>query len=150
MKSIKYPQFAIDSNICGRVVVGFIVDENGTICNAMILRGAHSVLNAEALRAIQSSPKWTPGKQGGRNIRVQFVMPVTFSIGENCNYNIDNLGRRGGFYSNLNDSNFYKSEVDEINYYVFDILSLGWINCDWYAFKNKPKVNIRVTFNGRR
>jgi TonB family protein len=139
-----YPQIAIDNDICGRVIIGFTVDESGLISDARIIRGAHSSLNKEALRAVTNSPPWVPGKQGNKNVRVQFVIPINFWMDDGCEYKIDSLGMAGGIYSGVNDSSFKDSGINEINYYVFETLSLGWLNCDQYALYNKPKSNLIV------
>lgn len=143
--NIRYPKVAIDSGYCGRVFVEFTIDTSGSISNAIIVRGAHSSFNAEVLRAISESPKWTPGKQRGQNVQVRFTIPITFMLDEDCNYFIDSLGRVAEFYSTVNDTTFNKSSIEQINYYIFNTLSLGWINCDWYVFKNKPKTNFKVS-----
>jgi TonB family protein len=143
-KYLVYPQIAIDSQICGRVIIGFAVDENGLISNARILRGAHSSLNSEALRAVNNSPPWVPGKQGNKNVKVQFVIPINFRMDDGCNYKIDSLGMAGGSYARFTDSTFKDLTVNEINYYIFETLSLGWLNCDQYPFMNKSKLNLNV------
>jgi TonB family protein len=143
-RQIKYPQYAIDNKICGRVIVGFTVDEKGLISDPRILRGAHSSLNAEALRAIAGSPPWKPGKQGNKTVSVQFVVPINFMMDGGCDYRVDSLGMKVGIYVRFNDSTFKDLGVREINYYVFESLSLGWLNCDQYAFRNRPTSSLRV------
>jgi TonB family protein len=146
--NIIYPQIAIDSGYCGRVIVSFVVGSDGSILNARILRGANSSLNAEALRAISQSPKWTPGRQRGQNVPVQMTIPVNFMLDEDCMFVSGTLGSNGEMYSFVNDSTFNKSSVEQINYYIFNTLSLEWINCDWYVFRNKLKTNQKIIVNG--
>jgi len=79
--NIIYPAEAKDKRISGLVFVNFIVDENGNLINAKILRSVHPLLDAEALRVIQSlPPKWTPGKQRGKPVKVAFTYPVRFKL----------------------------------------------------------------------
>lgn len=79
-KNIKYPRKAKENNIQGKVIVGFIVEPDGSISNIKIVRSVHPLLDAEAMRITRSMPKWKPGKQRGKTIRVQFTMPITFSL----------------------------------------------------------------------
>ncbi len=147
-RHIKYPLIAIDSGYCGRVIVTFTVDTDGRIRNAKVVRGAYASLNAEALRIISQSNKWTPGNTGGKNVPVQLTVPVDFILDDDCVFVVDTINRGGEFYSSVNDTNFNKSSVEQINYYIFNTLSLGLINCDWYVFRNKPKTNQKVIVNG--
>lgn len=146
--NITYPQIAIDSGYCGRVFVSFTVGRDGSIINARIVRGAHSSLNAEVLRVVGKAPKWTPGKQRGQNVPVQMTIPISFMLDEDCVFVVDTLGSGGEYYSPVNDSTFEESSIEQINYYIFNSLALGWINCDWYVFRNKPKTNQKVIAKG--
>ncbi|MBN2611682.1 MAG: TonB family protein [Bacteroidales bacterium] len=146
--NITYPQVAIDSGYCGRVFVSFIVGSDGSITNARIVRGSHSSLNAEALRVVSQAPKWTPGRQRGQNVPVQMTFPINFMLDDDCVFVVDTLGSGGEFYSIVNDSTFEESSVEQINYYIFNTLALGWINCDWYGFRDKPKTNQKVIVKG--
>ena len=60
--------------------VAFVVDANGKIRNAKVVKGVSEALDAEALRVIESAPDWTPAKQDGKNVPVTFTAPVTFAI----------------------------------------------------------------------
>ena len=79
-QNIKYPQSALDNEEQGTVRVAFVVDANGKIRNAKVVKGVSEALDAEALRVIESAPDWTPAKQGGKNVPVTFTAPVTFAI----------------------------------------------------------------------
>ncbi|MCR4860094.1 MAG: energy transducer TonB [Bacteroidales bacterium] len=79
-QNIKYPQSAIENNESGRVTVNFVVDANGKIKNAKVVKGVSEALDAEALRVIESAPDWTPAKQGGVNVPVTYSMPVVFAL----------------------------------------------------------------------
>ena len=79
-KNIKYPQSAIDNDEQGRVTVNFIVDANGKITNAKVVKGVSEALDAEALRVINSAPAWTPAKQGGKAVPVTYSVPVNFTL----------------------------------------------------------------------
>ena len=75
-----YPQAAIDKNIQGRVTVEFVIDKTGSVKDVTVLREADPILEAEAVRVISSSPKWTPGKHREKTVDVVYVFPVVFSL----------------------------------------------------------------------
>ena len=78
--AVKYPSKARKSGIQGRVIVKFIVEKDGSISNASIQRSADPLLDEEALRVINAMPRWTPGMQKGKPVRVNFSMPITFRL----------------------------------------------------------------------
>lgn len=77
---IKYPFVAQENGIQGKIFVSFVVNKDGSVSNAQITRGVDPSLNAEALRVVNSLPKWTPGKQGGKVVAVQYTIPITFAL----------------------------------------------------------------------
>ena len=79
-QNIKYPQLARENNITGRVYVTFVVEKDGSVTGARVLRDIGGGCGQEAIRVVKSMPKWTPGKQRGKNVRVQYNLPVNFSL----------------------------------------------------------------------
>lgn len=79
-KNVKYPPMARESGIQGRVFVNFVVEPNGSVSNVKVLRGIGGGCDEEAIRVVQSMPKWTPGKQRGKAVRVSFNLPVRFTL----------------------------------------------------------------------
>ena len=79
-QNIKYPQLARENGITGKVYVTFVVEKDGSIANPRILRDIGGGCGAEAIRVVKSMPKWTPGKQRGKAVRVQFNLPVNFNL----------------------------------------------------------------------
>jgi len=79
-KNIRYPQMAVDANITGKVFVNFVVDQNGNIAEVKVLRGIGGGCDEEAIRVIKSMPKWSPGKQRGKPVRVKYTLPVNFKL----------------------------------------------------------------------
>lgn len=79
-KSIKYPVIAQENGIQGRVICSFVVNRDGTVVDAEVLRGVDPSLDKEALRVISTMPKWTPGKQRGKPVRVKYTVPITFRL----------------------------------------------------------------------
>jgi len=79
-ENLTYPQFARDSSIQGRVICSFVVASDGSVVDVKILRGVDPSLDEEALRVINMSPKWTPGKQKGKAVRVKYTFPIDFKM----------------------------------------------------------------------
>ena len=79
-KSIKYPVIAQENGIQGRVICAFVVNRDGSVVDAEVLRGVDPSLDKEALRVIGTMPKWTPGKQRGKPVRVKYTVPITFRL----------------------------------------------------------------------
>ena len=79
-ENIKYPMSALKAQKQGRVMVCFTVEKDGAISNVKVARSVTPSLDAEAVRAIKSMPKWSPGKQGGEFVRVKYNVPVTFRL----------------------------------------------------------------------
>jgi TonB family protein len=77
---LKYPAEAKDKKIQGKVFVSFVVNAEGYVENAKVVRGASPLLDAEALRVIRSSPVWNPGKNSNKPVPVEMTMPVNFSL----------------------------------------------------------------------
>ena len=79
-QNIKYPADAKEKGVQGRVIVQFVVEKDGTIVNAKVVRGVDPDLDAEALRVVNQSPKWKPGKQKGEAVRVKYTLPIMFKL----------------------------------------------------------------------
>jgi periplasmic protein TonB len=79
-ESIKYPVIAQENGIQGKVYVTFVVDKDGSINNATIARGVDPSLDKEALRVVNALPKWKPGKQRGKPVRVSYTVPINFVL----------------------------------------------------------------------
>ena len=80
MENIKYPEQAMKKGIQGRVAVSFIVEKDGSISDVKPVLSVHPLLNKEAVRVVKSMPKWSPGKQNGKPVRVRFNVPVMFKL----------------------------------------------------------------------
>ena len=79
-QSIKYPTDAQEAGVQGRVICSFVVDKKGNIVEPKIIRGIDPSLDAEALRVIGMMPRWTPGRQDGKVVRVLYTVPITFRL----------------------------------------------------------------------
>jgi TonB family protein len=79
-QNLKYPEIAAENGIQGKIYVQFAIDRNGTVVDVKVLRGVDPILDKEAVRVIQSSPKWIPAKQSGKDVKQQFVIPIKFAL----------------------------------------------------------------------
>jgi len=79
-ENIKYPKDAKDAGIQGPVHLTFVVEKDGSISNVGVLRGIGGGCDEEATRVVSSMPKWKPGRQNGKEVRVQFNMPINFKL----------------------------------------------------------------------
>ena len=78
-ESVEYPEFAKKAGIEGRVIVQFVVNEQGNVQNPKVTRGVHKLLNEEAIKAVKEQ-SFKPGKQRGEAVKVQMSLPVTFRL----------------------------------------------------------------------
>ncbi len=79
-KETKYPEEAREQGISGKVFVQFIVEKNGQVDSVWIKRSAHPLLDAEALRVVALMDGWTPGSQNDKPVRVQYMLPISFTM----------------------------------------------------------------------
>ncbi len=80
VKNVKYPEIAAKNGIQGKVYVSFVVEENGVVSTVKIEHGVDPILDKEAIRVVESMPKWTPGYQRGQAVRVKIILPVAFKL----------------------------------------------------------------------
>ncbi len=78
--NIKYPASAVKAKKQGRVIVAFVIQKDGSVTNARIVRSVDPELDAEALRIVKAMPNWTPGTQDGKPVNVNYTIPVVFSL----------------------------------------------------------------------
>ena len=79
---MSYPRVAQENNIQGNVITRFVIERDGSLTNIEILASPDRSLSEEATRVLNSSPKWEPGKQRGRPVRVSYTMPVVFQLNQ--------------------------------------------------------------------
>lgn len=80
MKNVKYPKEAEDAKTQGRVIATFVVNKDGAIRNAKIVRSVDPALDNEALRVINAMPNWTPGRQNDKAVNVKYTIPISFML----------------------------------------------------------------------
>lgn len=79
-ENVRYPTKAQETGIQGRVLVKFIVNQFGEVCEVELARGIHPVIDVEALRVVENMPNWKPGMQRGVAVRVSFTVPISFVL----------------------------------------------------------------------
>lgn len=79
-ENVQYPEEAKEKEISGRVMVGFIVEKDGSISDVKIVKGIGGGCDEEAVRVVKAMPKWKPGKEKGKPVRVSYMMPFTFKL----------------------------------------------------------------------
>ena len=77
---MQYPQAALENNIQGRVIVQFVVGKDGSVSDVQVLAGLDRLCDREAVRVVESMPKWIPGKQNGKAVSVKYTIPVMFRL----------------------------------------------------------------------
>ncbi len=82
-KNVKYPILAMENGIQGKVFIQFVIEKDGSITDVKVLRGVDSSLDKEAARVVKSMPKWKPGKQRGKPVRVSYTLPINFQLSNN-------------------------------------------------------------------
>lgn len=80
MNNVKYPKDAEKQKVEGRVLVQFVVETDGSISDVKVAKEVFPSLDAEGIRVVQAMPKWTPGKHKGKFVRVQYTLPIVFSL----------------------------------------------------------------------
>ena len=79
-KNVKYPQLAQENGIQGKVFIKFVIEKDGSITDVQVSRGVDASLDKEAIRVIKAMPKWKPGKQRGKAVRVSYTLPINFQL----------------------------------------------------------------------
>ena len=79
-QNVKYPEDAKQQKIEGRVLATFVVETDGSVSNVEVVKPAFPSLDAEAVRLLSAMPKWIPGKQNGKVVRVKFTVPISFNL----------------------------------------------------------------------
>jgi protein TonB len=79
-QNIRCPANAVKNHIQGKVIVTFVIEKDGSLNEIRVARGVSEDIDAEAIRVVKNSPKWVPGLQNGKPVRVQYTVPVSFSL----------------------------------------------------------------------
>ena len=79
-KNVSYPEEAMKNAWQGRVVLQFVIEKDGAVSNIKVLRSVNETLDNEAMRVIREMPKWTPGKDKGKEVRCKYTIPIVFAL----------------------------------------------------------------------
>ena len=117
-KNVKYPQEAKDKEIQGRVFVSFVIEKDGSVNEVKVLRSIGGGCDEEAVRVIKDMPKWKPGKQEGKPVRVSYMMPINFKLSDgqpskgldNTKYEGSSKGTKDGTTYTLNMTMEFESK----------------------------------------
>lgn len=82
-KNVKYPILAQENGIQGKVFIQFVIEKDGSITDVKVVRGVDASLDKEAIRVVKAMPKWKPGKQRGKPVRVSYTLPINFQLSNN-------------------------------------------------------------------
>lgn len=162
-RSIVYPKKSLALGIEGTVYVSFIIDEKGAVKNPSISKGVTRDLNDVAIDVVSKMPRWTPARNKGKKVKIQYTLPVKFTLlgGDGLvqnNYFKDNSfsAKDTSYESNetsqnastfvINAKTLDAISQDEVLYYVLNTSKLGWINCDRFVNKS-PKTTFKVSLN---
>ena len=115
--SIRYPKEAADKKIAGRVICNFVVMKDGSIDDVNVVRGVDPLLDAEAVRVLQSMPKWEPGTHRDKAVNVRFTLPVSFRLDKHDNSDIRTIGIKTDKNSE-SELAYLKALSDKIRYPV--------------------------------
>jgi TonB family protein len=101
--NIKYPKAAREKGIEGRVICSFIVEPNGSLSNITVIKGVSPDMDEESVRVLKLSPKWIPGMQNGEKVRVQYAIPISYTL-EDSKKPAKSTGNKMGAVKSLNDN----------------------------------------------
>lgn len=170
-KNVKYPQEVKNHRRLRKVYVRFIVDEAGYVSESKVIGKTNPVLSEEAIRVVNSLPRFIPGMQRGNTVKVQYTVPVNFihepstrvySLEERKKLSdslvvlreIERGTRKRVFeqevydLNNENSGKLRKKEkealINSINYYSFEESEFGWINCDRFLAEDQRRINFTI------
>lgn len=136
--NLKYPTKAKESGLQGTVYVTFVVTEEGNIVEPRVLRGVSPELDDAALAVVKNMPVWKPAKQRGKNVSVQYNLPVRFNLD-----GVTSADVQKRFEESYTDTTVQKENAETILYYVLSSTKLEWINCSRFINKS-PSTNFIV------
>ncbi len=141
--NLRYPEKAMKHQISGKVYVSFVVDEDGSIVNSRILRGIGGGCDEEALRVVNSMPKWKPGRQGGRIVKVIYNLPIVFKIRTPEEINKEARNDLNNHGVELASHGKYEAAIQQFN----STLSLSESDTDAYVNRGNAKYKMGDTKN---
>lgn len=138
-ENIKYPEKAKDKDISGRVFISFVIEKDGSVSSAKVMRGIGGGCDEEALRVVKAMPKWKPGMMKGKPVRVYYVLPVFFKLEDNVNDN----GLSGTSWEGTG-----KGTKDKVNYTMHMTMEIESATAGYFVMTltSKKKGKTEVDF----
>lgn len=141
--SIIYPKYAVDNNIEGRVVLEFVVNIDGTLTDIKIKRSVHKSLDNEALRVVKSMPKWKPGKNDGKLVRVKYILPIGFNLTIKPEFNSDEERIEFFIRSNVDlNTEVQITEIQPVERFLLPIVKFRYQSPEMYEDKIEENKKI--------
>jgi TonB family protein len=152
-KNVKYPQEAKNKEIQGRVFVSFVIEKDGSVNEVKVLRSIGGGCDEEAVRVIKGMPKWKPGKQDGKPVRVSYMMPINFKLSDgqpskgldNTKYEGSSKGTKDGTTYTLNMTMEFESKNS--GYFVMTLT--GQKNGSTITMFEDVGLPFKYTFDGK-
>lgn len=142
MMNVEYPSIVKAFIIQGTVYLSFIIDTNGIVSNIKVVKSADPVLDKAAIEVVSKLPKWIPGKQGSKNVNVEYIIPIKFQLDDGREwytpihkYNVSNNNKLGVEYYNLNA---YKKAIVRFNMTI----NYDKKNIDAYKYRGLAKYKL--------
>lgn len=137
--NLEYPEYAVKNGIQGKVFISFIVNKYGNVVNVKVEKSVHEKLDAEAMRVVLKSPKWTPGMQDGIPVDVQFTFPINFVLDEPVdvkpqvinNYYFDDYDIRHNLYFGYSWN--YRPYYSYYDPFYYDYWEWNWYIPNYYT-----------------
>ena len=152
-KNVKYPESAKKNKQEGRVFVGFVVEKDGSVTNVNVLRGVCEELDNEAVRVVKAMPRWTPGMNEGKPVRVQYTLPVVFKLnGETAVTSLTGTnweGRGKGIMDGVNYDMFMTMSFYQDNYGLFVMKLVSEDKGEKTVVFQDVALDFQYTFDGK-
>ena len=141
--SIIYPEYAVNNNIEGKVVLEFVVDIDGTITDIKIVQSVHESLDNEASRVVKSMPKWKPGKNDGKLVRVKYTLPIGFNLTIKPEFNSDEERIEFFIRSNVDlNTEVQITEIKPVERFLLPIVKFRYQTPEMYEDKIEENKKI--------
>lgn len=139
--NLRYPVDAMQKGIQAKVFVNFVIDEEGNVCDASVTRSVDPLLDKEALRVVNSFPKWSPGMQRGKPVRVSYTIPIGFNLNGQ-----ELVKPNEKFEQTVEGDDFRNVTASDVNRYIFNTTQLGWLNCDRFYSSTRTTTEYAIPF----
>ena len=139
-ENIKYPEEAKDKGYCGRVFIQFVIEKDGSVSDVKVMRSIHPLLDNESVRVVKAMPKWKPGLQKGKPVRVNYILPINFKLDDKAKHNgLEETSWEGTG----------KGTKDKVNYTMHMTMEIESATTGYFVMnltsENKGKTNVEFS-----